>query len=139
MIHVLSEKINYLEASFRPAIDVLDPNSLPTIDKLIKLGEQFPLDIPDPDSFLTELEIFNSYYKKVKEEKGKTKYSVRDAADLAITCNREEKLFPLVAKIYRLLQTSPPSVYKSERTFSRLKPLNNYLRSTMKQERLDIL
>ena len=139
MVEVLSAKINGLEDSFRPFIDVLDPNLIPTIDKVVKLANQFPSDIPDPEAFLAELEIFNGYYNKVKVERCETKLTIRDAAELAMKCNREKMLFPQVAKIYCLFLTSPPSVCKSERTFSRLKLLKNYLRSTMTQERLDNL
>lgn len=67
------------------------------------------------------------------------KFSLHDSVGPAITCKREKKLFPLVAKIYRLLLTSPTSVCKSERTLSRLKLLKNYLKSTIKQERLVFL
>ena len=66
-------------------------------------------------------------------------FTLRDAADLAIECHRKHKLYPNVAKVYRLLPTSPPSVCKNERSFSRLKLLKNYLRSTMSQDRLDAL
>ena len=119
MVEVLSAKINGL-----------DPNQIPTIDKVVKLGNQFPSDIPDPETFLAQLEIFNGYYNKVKVERCETKLTIRDAAELAMKCNREKMLFPQVAKIYCLFLTSLPSVCKSERTFSRLKLLKNYLRST---------
>ena len=139
MVEVLSAKINGLEDSFRPCIDVLDPNLIPTIDKVVKLANQFPSDILDPEAFLAELEILNEYYNKVKVERCETKWRIRDAAELAMKCNREKMLFPQVAKIYYLFLTSSPSVCKSERTFSRLKLLKNYLRSTMTQERLENL
>ena len=127
MVGVLSAKINGLEDSFRPPIDILDPNLIPTIDKVVKLTNQFPSDIPDPEAFLAEL------------ERCETKLTIRDAVELAMKCNREKMLFPQVAKIYCLFLTSPPSVCKSKRTFSRLKLLKNYLRSTMTQKRLDNL
>ncbi len=68
MVEVLSAKISGLEDSFRSSIDVLDPNLIKTIDKG-KLANQFPSDIPDPEAFLAELEIFNGYYNKVKVER----------------------------------------------------------------------
>ena len=92
MVEVLSAKINGLEDSFRPSIDVLDPNIIPTIDKVVKLANQFPSDIPDPEAFLAELEIFNGYYNRVKVERCETKFTIRDAAELAMKCNREKKL-----------------------------------------------
>ena len=113
MVEVLSAKINGLEDSFRLSIEVLDPNLFPTIDKVVKLANQFPSDIPDPEAFLAELEIFNGYYNKVKVERCETKWTIRDAAELAMKCNREKMLFPQVAKIYCLFLTSPPSVCKS--------------------------
>ena len=82
MVEVLSAKINGLEDSFRPSIDVLDPNLIPMIDKVVKLANQFPSDIPDPETFPAELEIFNGYYNKVKVEKWETKLTIRDAAEV---------------------------------------------------------
>ena len=70
MVEVLSAKINGLEDSFRPSIN---PNIIPTIDKVVKLANQFPSDIPDPEAFLAELEIFNGYYNRVKVERCKKK------------------------------------------------------------------
>ena len=51
----------------------------------------------------------------------------------------KHKLYPNVAKVYRLLLSSSPSVCKSEWSFSRLKLLKNYLRSTISQDRLNAL
>lgn len=141
MISVLSSKITSLEASFRPLIDVLDPNATPSTEKVRKLAAVFPNDIPDPDALAAEIEVFLSYCdkEKAKKEEPLEPFTIRDAANLAIECHRKHKLFSNVAKIYRLFLTSPPSVCKSERSFSRLKLLKNYLRSTMSQERLDNL
>ena len=84
IVEVLSAKINGLEDSFKPSIDVLDPNLIPTIYKVVKLANQFPSDIPDQEAFLAELEIFNGYYNKVKVERCETKLTIRDAAELAM-------------------------------------------------------
>lgn len=78
MVEVLSAKINGLEDSFRSSIDTLDPNLIPTIDKVVELANQFPGDIPEPNAFLAKQEIFNGYYSKVKVKRNETNYTVRD-------------------------------------------------------------
>ena len=141
MIRVLSSKIKSLEDAFRPLIGVLDPNAMPSIDNVKKLSAVFPDDTPDAEALAAEIEIFMSHCNKKKAERKNLleQYTIRDAAVLAIECFRKHNLFPNVAKMYRLSLTSPPSVCKSERSFSRLKLLKTYLRSTMSQERLDNL
>ena len=49
------------------------------------------------------------------------------------------KFYPSLAKAYQLALTIPISVASNERSFSRLRMVKNYLRSTMKEERLDFL
>ena len=138
MSSVLSSNISALEDSFRPLIDVLDPNKMPSTDKVEKLAPVFPDDIPHPDALFAEIEVFFSHCDKEKTKREEP-FTLRDAADFAIECHRKHKLYPNVAKVYCLLLTSPPSVCKSERLFSHLKLLKNYLRSTMSQEILDAL
>jgi hypothetical protein len=64
-----------------------------------------------PDSILSAMEIFEH---------------VRD-----LDC------YPNVAIAYRILFTMPVTVASAERSFSKLKLLKNYLRSTMTQDRLN--
>ena len=48
-------------------------------------------------------------------------------------------LFPLTNRAYRLLLTSPATVAKDERVFSRLKLIKTHLRTTMTEKRLEAL
>uniref|UniRef100_A0A8I6XIQ0 HAT C-terminal dimerisation domain-containing protein n=1 Tax=Hordeum vulgare subsp. vulgare TaxID=112509 RepID=A0A8I6XIQ0_HORVV len=50
---------------------------------------------------------------------------------------REVNCYPSISIAYRILFTVPVTVASAERSFSKLKLLKNYLRSTMTQERLN--
>jgi hypothetical protein len=50
---------------------------------------------------------------------------------------RRMDCYPNIFVAYRILFTIPITVASAERSFSKLKLLNNYLRSTMSQERLN--
>ena len=50
---------------------------------------------------------------------------------------REVDCYPNISIAYRILFTVPVTVASAERSFSKLKLLKNYLRSTMTQERLN--
>ncbi|KAK4874583.1 hypothetical protein RN001_013943 [Aquatica leii] len=53
-----------------------------------------------------------------------------------ITTNNLVDFFPNAGIIFRILLTMPVSVATTERSFSKLKIIKNYLRSTMGQNRL---
>ena len=53
--------------------------------------------------------------------------------------NWKTKFLPKSCKAYQLALTIPVSVASNERSFSKLRLVKNYLRSTMKEDRLDDL
>ena len=80
MSSVLSSKISSLEDSFRPLIDVLDPNKTPCTDKVVKLATVFLDDVPDSDALFAEIEVFFSHCDKGKAKREEP-FTLRDAAD----------------------------------------------------------
>ena len=54
-------------------------------------------------------------------------------------CDEVKHIVPLANSICRLALTAPVSVATNERTFSKLKLIKNYFRSTMTDNRLDFL
>ena len=65
----------------------------------------------------------------------------KDAQEILkyITANSLIEIFPNLFIALRILLTSPISVASAERSFSKLKLIKNYLRSTMGQDRLSAL
>ena len=62
--------------------------------------------------------------------------NIKEAAKFLIG---KEEFYPHLSKAYRLALTIPVSVANNERSFSKLKIVKNYLRTTMKENRLDSL
>jgi dGTP triphosphohydrolase len=83
----------------------------------------------DAHSFHAELEIFKN---TCTEEVLKTN-------ELLKISWQRRKIFPGVLKAFKLMATAPVSVASDERTFSKLKFVKNYLRSSMTDDRLDFL
>ncbi|XP_046846763.1 uncharacterized protein LOC124440410 [Xenia sp. Carnegie-2017] len=122
------------------------------IDKIKPLGEslQLPLERPmaetvnemcslfppavkdvDAEILLSELEIFNNIVSS------QLKSEPKSLQDVALFAFKQKSVFPTVCKAYQLLLTTPVSVAKDERCFSKLKFVKNCLRSTMKDTRLN--
>ena len=102
MSSVLSSKISALEDSFRPLIDVLDPNKAPSTDKVEKLATVFPDDILDPDALFAEIEVFFSHCDKEKAER-RTVYLER----CSCLCNRMSLKAQAVSKCYKGISLAP--------------------------------
>ena len=93
----------------------------------------FPQCTPmDPFSFQAEFGNFIIHLKVI----GKEPTSVANAANYS---EERKTIFPLTNRFYRILMTAPITVAKDERTFSRLKLVKNYLRTTMTDDCLNSL
>ena len=108
----------------KPLVDALQPPltevSAETAQNLCKL---FPPCIQvDSEMFLAELDVFRLMFN----QKQPTRTSVQKAAKFA---HESKHLFPTVYRSYSLLLTTPVSMAKDERTFSKLKIIKNSLRS----------
>ena len=86
----------------------------------------------DPYSFHAEFGNFVSY-SELKNAKFSSLY------DTAKFSSKFKSAFPLTNNAYRLLLTAPVTVAKDERSFSRLKLIKTYLRTTMNNNRLEDL
>ena len=60
-----------------------------------------------------------------------------DRTSTFLHLNRFQEVFPNVSIVLRIVLTIPVTVASGERSFSKLKLIKNYLRSTMKQDRLN--
>lgn len=144
MISVLDSKCENLRSSFKPFSEILDPNvneydTESFAAALQNLSETYPSEIPDTKSLTLELEVFNIHFSKHVEQHPEVQKTIRSAAQFALSSQRKHKLFPLLSKVFRLFLTAPPSVCKSERSFSRLKLLKTYLRNRIKEKKLHYL
>ena len=145
MISVLTSKYDNLKVSFKSFSNVLDPTiteyETENFTEALKvLAESYPLEVNDTKSLVVELEVFQNYFSEYVEQHCEVNQkTIRTAADIALKAEKEHNLFPYLSKVFRLFLTAPPSVCKSERSFSRLKLLKNYLRNRMKEKRLHYL
>jgi hypothetical protein len=124
-IKVCLEKIKPLADALQPPVQKLKAE---TVKEMCKL---FPASCKvEPEILLSELEIFSTMVSS------KELTSLTEEAKYA---HEHINIFPTVCKAYQLLLTSPVSVAKDERTFSKLKIVKNCLRSTMTDTRLNDL
>lgn len=140
MKNVLSVLVTEFEENHQKCMDMVGPLSIlfppvtePSREAVQKLCDLLPAACRfDPDSFLSEARLFISALSKEQ----KPVQSLSDAASLA---HKYKHIFPLIARGYRFAITAPVTVAKNERTFSRLKIVKEFLRSSCGDARLDSL
>ena len=109
------------------------PLQQPTLEDIFEMAKLFPPTMEvDPYSFHTEFGNLVSYLDLTT-----TKFS--SLYDTAKFSSKFKSAFPLTNNAYRLLLTAPVTVAKDERSFSRLKLIKTYLRTTMSNNRLEAL
>jgi hypothetical protein len=105
------------------AIILQPPMAQPIFEQVEKVAGLFPPSVSvDSLSLAAELENFVNF--------------IHDAGKIAF---ENKEIFPNVYRCYKLLFTAPVSVADIERSFSKMKIVKNFLRSTMKGERLEDL
>ena len=104
-----------------------------TVEEAEAISEIFPPSVAvNPVCLVSEFEIFRNLVQNAEEPC----MTVHDICQLAY---KYKSIFPGVYKSYKLLLTAPVTVATNERTFSKMKIIKNFLRSTMSGERLDDL
>ena len=138
MLKVIDRLVSDIDDSFKYVSDIVVPVTvlLPsnickcTANQVEQLCAAFPQDLDDPDALLAEMEVIGGSIEKSEAK------NLREAARLL----KDKLLFyPSLAKAYQLALTIPISVASNERSFSKLRLVKSYLRSTMKEDRLDAL
>ena len=101
-----------------------------TANQVKQLCAAFPQDLEDPDMLLAEMEVIGGSIEKSGAK------NLREDARLL----KDKLLFhPNLMKAYQLALTIPILVASNERSFSKLRLVKSYLRSTMKEDHLDTL
>ena len=118
----------------KPLATVLQPPlKQPNLEDISELVKLFPSKM-SVDSVVLQAEFHNfvSYVGLTKTQLE----SLAEAANFSEVC---KSAFPLTNRAFRLLMTAPVTVAQDERTFSRLKIIKTYLRTTMTDARLESL
>ena len=113
------------------------PEELGDMEGIRKLATMYDQDV-EKDLVISEYKQFVHFYKEsavFQETKPKT---VQDML-VAIKDHDLNNVYPNLTVLYLILGTIAVSSATSERSFSRLKLIKSYLRSTMAEERLSSL
>lgn len=124
------KEINNLFSLLSPKI-LLEATDVEILNKVNALVEEYEEDLTVDLHFQ-----INSFRKALKSDIEK-KTSIRQLADLLFLQNSSiASSFPDLCTLFLIFLTLPVTVASAERSFSKLKIIKNYLRSTMSQQRL---
>ncbi len=141
VIATLGEKSQTLKDVFEPFLNVVDPDKPGNLNDAKKLVATFPSVFPSDTSAAihNEFKIFFEYFvrERVESAEKRSEVAITKAASVSLKLSKKHGLFKTVTKVYQLFLTAAPSVCKNERSFSSLKRVKNYLRSTMSGDRLN--
>ena len=101
---------------------------LPNNDTIQEIGDHFGDDLQGEELRVELMMLKNSFQAM--------HFTMKNLKDQLL---RYQHLFPELCKLFRLLLIMPASSATSERSFSSLRLVKSYLRTTMKQERLNHL
>ena len=134
MITQFGDNLAVCLQAVRPLAKVLQPPlQEANLDDISELVQLFPPDTTiDPFALESEFSNFLSHAQLTNQKLD----SMSEAAKFS---EKWKSAFPLTNKAYRLLLTAPVTVAKDERSFSRLKLIKTYLRTTMTDSRLESL
>ena len=118
----------------KPLAEVLQPPMKSVkFEQVEEITKLFPPSVPVDSACLAgEFEIFTHVVDKSKEP-------CKTVHDVCKVAYENKSIFPGIYKAFKLLFTAPVSVAKDERTFSKMKIIKNFLRSTMSDECLEDL
>ena len=142
MIEVLDSLIREYKDDIKDCLEKVEAEALVlpnhplkklTLEEAEAISEIFPSSVAvNPVCLVSEFEIFRNFVQNAEEPCT----TVQGICQLAY---KYKSIFPGVYKCYKLLLTALVTVATNERTFSKMKIIKNFLRSTMSGERLDDL
>ena len=143
LISTLGEKYQSLASVFQPFLKVIDPKTPSNMVDITTLVASLPSVFPSSisASLYNEFKVFFQYLDEQRspeefDQGGEPHSEISEAANVALKLTRQHGLFKYVSRVYQLFLTAAPPVCKNERTFSALKRVKNYLRSSMTGRRL---
>ena len=134
----MNERFNDSTLSILKAVDALHPksDSFLSVPKLQPLIKHYRICLPSDDNIDNEIATFKNYLQRNPVSKLEGPDSLHNIHQCI---SQVGAAFPLLSACYQIAMTLGTSTASVERSFSSLRRLKTYLRSTMTQQRLDSL
>ena len=134
MLNALQSRFSIELNPLLKSIQALESPSLQNLNSLLTLATFYPRDIPCSDTLKAEYQLFVHHLSSTQ-----TAPNGVHNLYLYMVNNNQHKMLASLAKLYRLVLTLPVTSSSCERSFSALKFVENNLRTTMNQDRLNDL